>query len=445
LAATQATKHGFRLNTPKQRARRLDVSAKGVDPRVKQYLGQYEAVFQKDVLKTSSGKGWHTDAGPWPVGQSEIKQIVHDFNRYIEAGNSPPALCWDHSDSSRDVCGEVVGLAVTKDGELDALLASNDSKAIKALEVNRVPVSIQVQPDATDGMGNHYPLLLEHVALCQRPVIPGQQPAKRLLSQRRNSSMFRFNLPGMGLGKGKGKSTKRLAQDDDSTDTGSDEGGEGGGDDSDAGPADEATEISVVEVVSLIEEHFGIEAPSVEVSTVKELKIWLESKTSGMDDAPADDDAADDTMPAAPLADTTAAQFSRAGGKGKQAKSDREIELEKRLSQFEKRDADARKASRAKARENFKAKLNKLCHEKKIKAAHRGELLTVGKRTGWSLSILKPYEDREPFAKSGSARTTTGSVSDESEFTEERRKELLKLARSGNFSNGEQTSNAKRT
>jgi hypothetical protein len=423
-------------------------------------------LFIKDVLHVSPPEGWQCDAGDgryeaWHVDQSEIARLAQQYHRYYRAaGNSPVNLTWDHSDSARDVCGDVFDQWPSKDGKvLYALIGTRSEQAFRALNEG-MPVSVQANPNHRDGAGNRYPVLVTHVALCQRPVVTNQQPAQLLLSQRGKPSgsspmsmqnwirkLFRQELASAGVQlpvrrlSTAPRRVKRLADNPASTDDEPPEEPEEP-EANDYGVDPDATEVPIKAMVEVLNDCCGHDL-SDRITTFNEMLIALEGQTPEAE--PDDDDDAGslpmagggDTGPSTPGA-MTYSQTSRSGRRLANIEQEN-AELRAALAQ---RDAEAQERT-AKARRQRKLSFTKavddLLKEGRLPPAERQSVLRLGKTTGWNQEVLRPYRlaapqvpsKRRAGANASKTPLGTNGAPEEPELTDEQRKQLQRKFKLG--------------
>jgi len=136
----------------------------------------------KDVLRTgrwlvSDDKGepvW------WEVKPETLHLIASEFNRAKGLGVRFN-VCWDHGDtktgvvSSKNLISQIDKAWVK--GERLWIASWIPRKVATSLRTNRaLKVSARVKANYTDGAGRHYPVMLLHVGVVDRPVISDQGP-----------------------------------------------------------------------------------------------------------------------------------------------------------------------------------------------------------------------------------------------------------------------------
>ena len=445
-------------------------------------------LFVKDVLHVGD---WDcddgTDAGEtWHVDQQEIRRLNKAHEDYRDAGNSPINLTWDHSDSSRDTCGDILATWAGKGGDwLYSLIGTKDAKAAKALE-NGMPVSIQANPKHKDGAGNKYPIAMTHVALCQRPVVTNQAPAKRLLSKAKVEPRGDTGMAGFWkrLAQRLGTTEKKLVESlppaprrrladspfppkkDADADPDADPDPETTPEDD--GPSDEenfygvdpkATEVDIPTLVKFLNEceDLGL---SDKIQDWGQFVVGCEGGDESEDEPDDDDPSMDPGSTPAALAPDAAAglagptSFSQPG-----SDTTRKLNVKtngaaaRRLAQVEQQNAELREqlaqrkaADDAKAVEERKARrlsftkqLDQLCEEGKITAADRPEWLAAGKEGKWNPIILAPLRlaaavvPTRRLSKSSGAATTTNPAGEPKVYTDEERKVLKMAAKNRNM------------
>lgn len=316
----------------------------------------YVAVCEKDCLYT---RKWDTDAGPWNVTGEVLDDIVRQYKLYRKNGYVSHFV-WNHDEDAKKGIGVDVLDLVRRGNELIAICGAKTAKALSRLEEHD-QVSIYVDQH-TDGTGRRYTQLLKHIGMVHHPVVNNQRPFKRILS--RNSDMAKK----LQLRKG-----RRLAA----------EGDEGGG-----GASDEATEMSVKEVVKLINEHFQASIPE-DVDTAKELGIALKMLAGGEDPA----DAVDTEEQAA---DAMENPLQVAASRGKLTPGEKKLAAERDALKKQLEEQKAKQLSRAKRQ--FESEAKSLVESGRITAGERAELEKEGKRVGYRLSILAGYKRLAPNA-----------------------------------------------
>lgn len=317
----------------------------------------WKAVYVKDVLRPNPDPGWPTEMGLWKVTAATIRDIFRDTSKFIGKG-ATANLTWDHNPSGKAICGKVLGVRVVGD-ELQTIIGTNDPEVMRVL-ANGGNVSVEVDPEIS---GPEQKNALTALSISQNCIVTHQRPAKRILSKRRIRMADKIKLRTEP-----GATRKQLAEGDPPS--------EGGGE---SAPPDDATEISVSEVVTLLNKHFDVTIPT-DVDTVKELRLVLETMLAGEEeeepDAPAD----------APPVDAMAADMPMAAARKRLAKLQTENALLKEKM------ANAKRRTLARAQENFTAAVDGLIETGRVKPAEKDEILAVGKKSGWALAILRPIQ-----------------------------------------------------
>jgi hypothetical protein len=382
------------------------------------FAKKYRHLFVKDVLRVGD---WHTEGGTWQVRRKELSQLVSAAADYEKAKNSQINLTWDHSNSARDIAGDICLTFLTpgSDGnELSMLIGTNDEETAKALD-NGVAVSLQVTPRAEDGDGNKYPILATHLALCQRPVVTGQRPAVRLLSQTGKKAMkiserlrtwIRGEAPINLADNPFGKKEDEPAEDDEPEET------EDEPETAASTAGDDAEEMPVKDIVMLLNETYDA-GLSESITTVGELKRHLETlDNQASEDEPEGDEEGGAASSPVQLDDAATAGLGgggmynqRTGGKPVEltairkqlaAQGQQISALTAELTAANKRNQiieAAAKASRIEARKTAKASfelsLNGLAERGRVTPQLKDRLMLVGKAGAWDLALLSPYDD----------------------------------------------------
>lgn len=388
---------------------------------VEKYRGKYKRVYRFTGLREREA-GWHCDKNRWDTTAEDVVETARCFAAAVDvqrrafhnsgATGEPNPHCkltWGHSDDPRAVCGDVLDCVVAPDGKsFDVIVGTNSPKAIGAIEANRVPVSIKVEPEFVDGEGNVYPLFLRHVALVQHPILTGQAPGARLMSRsvspRRSDSM-----PGLAtlFGRGKKRRPAFSFADGDGADAGGGDGGSadagatategaGGGEYYSVDPA--ATEAPLTAVVQALNDQLGLDL-SDRITNWNEFLLGIEgvdpSEIGSGDDSGGSDQGADAT---APLAGVPAA--GGAMGRGPAKESPQAIEMSRRITELEARIKKQDRAERERRVFEFSRGLDAMAAEKRISGGERAEALGIAKAADWKPSVMdmlgKRYAGRKP-------------------------------------------------
>lgn len=150
----------------------LSTLAKGKNGRYlkPKFLSVGKNLYKKDVIRT--GHYEHPEAN-WTLDVDEGKMLgwVESFHAMQENGVDVEVVV-DHSLKADDVRGLVTDLEVVDD-ELVATLELTDEGQKTVANVKNV--SVCIEPDVKDGMGREYGEAITHIALVQKPVVPGQR------------------------------------------------------------------------------------------------------------------------------------------------------------------------------------------------------------------------------------------------------------------------------
>jgi hypothetical protein len=137
--------------------------------------------YEKDIIHsgtyTHPQKGWTLDVTP-----ERMDQWVATFYAMKNAGVKVPVTL-DHSDSARDVVGEVVDMR--RDG--DSLIAIHEITKTEGKELATVPaveISIEIEDPYLGTDGKNYGEAITASSMVQRPVVSGQKPFKKAASLR---------------------------------------------------------------------------------------------------------------------------------------------------------------------------------------------------------------------------------------------------------------------
>lgn len=135
----------------------------------------------KDVLHTGQWRVGNDPTGKprfWEVKDGTLGEICRQYKLARSRGVSSN-LYWgaptsdnQHNVSSRDAIAPIDDLVVVG-GRLYATQYVTPQQAAE-LSNPAHKVSVRVQPEWTDGAGHTYPLMLEHVAIVDQPVVSGQ-------------------------------------------------------------------------------------------------------------------------------------------------------------------------------------------------------------------------------------------------------------------------------
>ena len=126
--------------------------------------------YQKDVIRV--GHYEHPE-GNWTldVTPERMDSWVNTFNAMQENGVDIEVVV-DHSTKADDVRGLVTEMYVEGDELIATLSLTEDGeKTVK----NVKNVSVQIERDVKDGTGKEYGEAITHIALVQKPVVPGQR------------------------------------------------------------------------------------------------------------------------------------------------------------------------------------------------------------------------------------------------------------------------------
>lgn len=138
--------------------------------------------FRKDILRT--GSFWHFNPETqsrerWDVTDDTLRQIQTNFHLQRSYGGDCPVL-WDHENTARGRLGTVVDTEVDN-GVLYAILSAPTEEKALSIESHDGGVSVEVTDDWQDGEGHRFSgPCLTHLGVVNHPVVPGQQPFKRL-------------------------------------------------------------------------------------------------------------------------------------------------------------------------------------------------------------------------------------------------------------------------
>jgi acyl carrier protein len=255
---------------------------------------------------------------------------------------------WNHSDDARDKCGEVTDLRIQGD-DLHATFVIALPEDARRLQLLNDEVSVEVTPNAVDGEGNKYDLLLTHVGVVTLPVVPGQGPIRRLaLAQEGND----------------------VPEDKPTIDEG-------------------ATSIEVVDLVKLLSDKLGLKFPE-GVDTVKEFNIAIEAMLGKTDDA-----AKDEPPPAEAISEQPAEEIPmqmRTRVIEALRSDNRAIQL--RLKAIEDQRAAEKRAA-------FETRLNGFCKTGQLTPADIPAWLKLGEQASYQLSLLAPLERCAPAIPMG--------------------------------------------
>lgn len=155
-------------------------------------LGQRQR-WTKDIL--SCGVWDNSWPEPWDVTPEVLDTIVAGFQLAQTAGYETPVVMIDESAVDSDgSANQHIDIAKFKIGEVTALrregdrliadlwTASEINPEVYQLDTKNQKVSVDVRP-WVDGKNNQYPLRLKHLAIVVHPIVGGQGPFVRQLSQ----------------------------------------------------------------------------------------------------------------------------------------------------------------------------------------------------------------------------------------------------------------------
>lgn len=327
---------------------------------------QPSARFRKDILRV--GK-WRVGEESWDVTPDTLQEIVRNFHLAKSRGCDCP-LVMNHSSDVRDRAGKVSDLGM--DGDV---LWSEFEAAPEAVDVLKVPgvgVSVRVTEKWRDGLGNTYPLALEHLGIVNHPVVPGQGPFVELSLIQEGKSMF-------GFGK-----KRDLAE------------GEGG----DSMPSASAATLDdlkpvVDRLVKAAAKAAGAKGVTLPDSVTDEnflavlgvIADVLEGMVGGTED--------EEKPSEAPSAESVASLDPSGMGMAEMANAIKGLKsLTLSLLAQKQSDAEAEKVTKLIA---FRSEMDRLAKSGiPIEADTRKQLETVGAATGYDLSLLKPFQSIKP-------------------------------------------------
>jgi hypothetical protein len=131
--------------------------------------GQPASYFWKDMIHTGNYVHPSRDFS-LAVDKDRLSRWAATGQRMMAAGVAIPINC-DHSDKARDVVGYVKEFKLDDDRLLGLCQFIGDDAALTAA---RNLVSVGIDPDFTDGQGQHWGEAIVHVALTPVPVVPDQ-------------------------------------------------------------------------------------------------------------------------------------------------------------------------------------------------------------------------------------------------------------------------------
>lgn len=138
--------------------------------------GELRQRFRKDLIRVGRfvhpTEGWTLDVTP-----DRLETWLSAFQK-MRANGVDVEVTADHSDRAEAIRGYMVD-AFIEDDTLFGILEMRGEKGIELAEVVK-NVSVEIEPDFTDGKGNSYGDTITAVAIGQKPVVPNQQPFQRI-------------------------------------------------------------------------------------------------------------------------------------------------------------------------------------------------------------------------------------------------------------------------
>lgn len=312
------------------------------------------ATLRKDLLRVGT---WHAPAGTFHATTKLLDTLVTQFALARARGIKIPVV-WNHSHDSRDRLGTV--LELFREGQtLWGVLSVPEAATARKLSLDSHEVSVEVQDNWRDGMGNLYPSMLTHVGVVTLPVVPGQQRFTHLSLRRGDTTMTHDSSAAP-------TKITRLAT----------EGGDGSG----YPTVDDTAATWIVERVNQL-----LSAPS--------MSMHLPEDTTGANlcerlDFIAQQITTPEPEPSeAPMSGETVTDMSKAAGTGELQ------QLRLQVSELTRQLSLERSASEAAQKAAFVGKLDGAIKRGKLLPAHRAGLLEAGATAKYALSLLAHLDD----------------------------------------------------